>query len=81
MYRWAVYFLKEWNVDCSHLYGFNMDEWVRREGNTLEQTNQGAFQNAMEEAFMARRLDGSCVPKEILLPKIIFLHIRKKLQK
>src|SRR5262245_45537639 len=27
MYRWAVYFLKEWNISCSHVHGFNMDEW------------------------------------------------------
>ncbi len=51
MYRWAVYFLKEWNIDCKHVYGFNMDEWSDSEGNTLEPTNPGAFQNAMTEAF------------------------------
>lgn len=51
MYRWAVYFLKEWNVSCSHVYGFNMDEWSDAEGNTLEPSNPGAFQNAMEQAF------------------------------
>ncbi len=28
MYHWAVYFLKDWNVSCSHVYGFNMDEWA-----------------------------------------------------
>ena len=22
MYRWAVYFLKEWNCDCRHVHGF-----------------------------------------------------------
>lgn len=51
MYRWAVYFLKEWNVDCQHVYGFNMDEWSDAEGNTLPATNPGAFQYAMEKAF------------------------------
>lgn len=51
MYRWAVYFLKEWKVNCSHVYGFNMDEWSDGEGNTLEPTNPGAFQNAMKDAF------------------------------
>lgn len=51
MYRWAVYFLKEWGVDAKHVYGFNMDEWSDRDGNTLEPTNPGAFQNAMEDAF------------------------------
>ena len=51
MYEWIIYFLREWNVDCSHVYGFNMDEWSDKEGNTLPPTNTGAFQNAMEEAF------------------------------
>jgi len=27
MYRWTVYFLREWKVRCDHVYGFNMDEW------------------------------------------------------
>src|SRR5690242_3226844 len=26
MYRWAVYFLREWKVSCKHVHGFNMDE-------------------------------------------------------
>ncbi len=51
MYRWAVYFLKEWNVSCSHVYGFNMDEWADGEGNTLPADDPGAFQNAMTGAF------------------------------
>lgn len=51
MYKWAVYFLKEWRVDCEHVYGFNMDEWSDGEGNTLPPDNPGAFQNAMEGAF------------------------------
>jgi len=51
MYRWAVYFLKEWGVGCEHVYGFNMDEWSDGEGNTLPPTNPGAFQYAMEQAF------------------------------
>ena len=51
MYKWAVYFLKEWNVDAKHVYGFNMDEWSDKDGNTLESTDKASFQNAMEEAF------------------------------
>jgi glucosamine-6-phosphate deaminase len=51
MYRWAVYFLKEWNVDCDHVHGFNMDEWSDSAGRTLPADNPGAFQNAMEAAF------------------------------
>ena len=35
MYRWAVYFLREWGVRCDHVHGFNMDEWSDAEGNTL----------------------------------------------
>jgi len=51
MYRWAVEFLKRWNVDCSHVHGFNMDEWCDEEGNTLPSTNPGALRNAMERAL------------------------------
>jgi len=51
MYRWAVYFLKEWQVSCNHVHGFNMDEWSDAEGNTLPSGNPGAFQYAMEQAF------------------------------
>ncbi|GAB4135613.1 MAG: hypothetical protein Tsb009_02060 [Planctomycetaceae bacterium] len=51
MYRWAVYFLQEWGVDCSHLHGFNMDEWSDADGNTLPSSDTGSFQYAMEQAF------------------------------
>ena len=51
MYRWAVYFLKEWGVSCAHVHGFNMDEWSDSEGNTLDPADPGAFQNAMQAAF------------------------------
>ncbi|MHC5539799.1 sugar phosphate isomerase family [Singulisphaera rosea] len=51
MYRWAVFFLKEWGVSCDHVHGFNMDEWSDREGKTLASNDPGAFQNAMENAF------------------------------
>lgn len=51
MYRWAVHFLREWGVGCSHVWGFNMDEWSDAEGNTLPPDNPGAFQFAMEQAF------------------------------
>ncbi len=49
MYKWAVYFLKEWNIDCKHVWCFNMDEWSDAEGNTI--TGDASFQNAMENAF------------------------------
>ncbi|MBI3922607.1 MAG: glucosamine-6-phosphate isomerase [Armatimonadetes bacterium] len=51
MYRWAVYFLKEWGVDCKHVHGFNMDEWSDAEGNTLGPSDPAAFQNAMGGAL------------------------------
>ncbi len=51
MYKWAVYFLKEWNVDCKHVHGFNMDEWSDEQGNTLPASDPAAFQNAMIGAF------------------------------
>ena len=51
MYRWAVYFLKEWGVACDHVSGFNMDEWSNGSGQTLPADDPGAFQNAMLDAF------------------------------
>lgn len=51
MYRWAVYFLKEWNTPCDHVHGFNMDEWSDQQGNTLSGDHPGSFQNAMQSAF------------------------------
>jgi glucosamine-6-phosphate deaminase len=51
MYRWTVYFLREWGVRCEHVHGFNMDEWSDRDGNTLPPGDPGAFQNAMDAAL------------------------------
>ena len=49
MYKWAVYFLKEWNISCKNVWCFNMDEWADGEGNTI--TGDASFQSAMENAF------------------------------
>ncbi len=49
MYKWAVYFLKEWKVSCANVWCFNMDEWADAEGNTI--TGEASFQSAMENAF------------------------------
>lgn len=49
MYKWAVYFLKAWNVSCENVWCFNMDEWADGEGNTI--TGEASFQSAMENAF------------------------------
>lgn len=51
MYKWAVYFLTSWNVDCSHVYTFNMDEWADGDGNTLPSDNPASFEYSMKEAF------------------------------
>src|SRR5712692_7927087 len=51
MYRWTVYFLREWGVPCDHVHGFNMDEWSDAEGNPLPPEISGAFQYAMQHAF------------------------------
>ena len=63
MYKWVVYFLKEWKVSCKHVYTFNMDEWADAEGNTLAPDNSGAFQYAMEQALF-NPLGELTVPKE-----------------
>ncbi|MBQ9735656.1 MAG: glucosamine-6-phosphate isomerase [Clostridia bacterium] len=51
MYKWVVYFIREWKLSCDHVYTFNMDEWSDSEGNTLPSDNPGAFQYAMENAL------------------------------
>lgn len=51
MYKWAVFFLREWNVKCDHLYCFNMDEWSDGNGVTLPPDNPAAFRYAMEQAL------------------------------
>src|SRR5258707_12428199 len=61
MYRWTVFFLKEWGVPCDHVHGFNMDEWSDAQGNTLPSTHSGSFQFAMEQAFYGP-LGGLTVP-------------------
>ena len=63
MYKWAVYFLKEWGVDCKHVYGFNMDEWSDKEGNTLDEKDPASFKNAMQNAFYGP-LGAYTVPEE-----------------
>jgi glucosamine-6-phosphate deaminase len=62
MYRWAVYFLREWRVPCDHVHGFNMDEWSDAQGNTLPSDAPGGFQHAMEQAFYGP-LDRLSVPR------------------
>jgi glucosamine-6-phosphate deaminase len=47
----VVYFLKEWNVGCDHVYGFNMDEWSDAAGQSLPSSHPGSFEYAMAGAF------------------------------
>jgi glucosamine-6-phosphate deaminase len=64
MYRWVVYFLREWGVGCAHVHGFNMDEWSDADGNTLPADDPGAFQNAMEVAFYGPLGDRTVPPEQ-----------------
>jgi len=61
MYRWAVFFLKEWHVCCDHVTTFNMDEWSDAEGNTLPNTDPASFEYSMKAAFFDQ-LGGLTVP-------------------
>ena len=63
MYRWAVYFLREWRTDCKHVWCFNMDEWSDGDGNTLASDNPAGFENAMNCAFYGP-LGNLTVPRE-----------------
>lgn len=62
MYRWASYFLAEWEVACDHITGFAMDEWSDARGNTIGPGEPGSFQNALRQAFYVRLEAG--VPEE-----------------
>jgi glucosamine-6-phosphate deaminase len=54
MYYWAAYFLNEWGVDCSHVHGFNMDEWSDQGGNTMSADAKGSFSDGMTDVFYGR---------------------------
>jgi len=64
MYRWAVYFLKEWNVKCDHVYTFNMDEWADAEGNTLPNDNPASFEYSMKQAFFDKLGENTIPPAQ-----------------
>ena len=51
MYRWASFFLNEWDINCDHVYTFNMDEWADAEGNTLSSNDAASFEFSMKKAF------------------------------
>jgi glucosamine-6-phosphate deaminase len=61
MYRWCVYFLKAWRVDCRHVTTFNMDEWSDGDGYTLPANSPASFQYAMEQSLF-NPLDELTVP-------------------
>ena len=62
MYKWAAYFINAWNVNCDHVYTFNMDEWADGEGNTLDSSNPASFEYSMKEAFF-NKLGKNTVPE------------------
>lgn len=64
MYKWAVYFLKSWNVKCDHVYTFNMDEWADKDGNTLPNDNPASFEYSMKEAFFDKLGENTVPPSQ-----------------
>ncbi len=62
MYKWAAFFINEWQLSCEHVYTFNMDEWADSEGNTLPNTNPASFEYSMKEAFF-NKLGDLTVPE------------------
>ena len=43
MYKWAVYFLKEWKIKCDHVYTFNMQQPHR----PLDQPRRQCYPNQL----------------------------------
>jgi len=64
MYKWAVFFLKEWKVKCDHVYTFNMDEWADENGNTLPSDNPASFEYCMKSAFFDKLGDLTVPPNQ-----------------
>ena len=64
MYKWAVYFLNEWNVKCDHVYTFNMDEWSDADGNTLSNDNPASFEYSMKQAFFDKLGENTIPPQQ-----------------
>ncbi len=64
MYKWAVYFLNEWNVKCDHVYTFNMDEWSDSDGNTLSNDNPASFEYSMKQAFFDKLGENTIPPQQ-----------------
>ena len=62
LYKWAAFFINEWQLSCEHVYTFNMDEWADSEGNTLPNTNPASFEYSMKEAFF-NKLGDLTVPE------------------
>lgn len=62
MYRWASFFINQWELPCDHVYTFNMDEWADGEGNTLPNDNPASFEYSMKEAFF-NKLNQYTVPE------------------
>ena len=62
MYKHVVDILKEKQVSCGHVYTFNMDEWSNKEGDTMDASQDGAFELAMNEALF-EPLGALTVPK------------------
>ncbi len=64
MYKWATYFLNEWNVKCDHVYTFNMDEWADADGNTLPNDNPASFEYSMKQAFFDKLGENTIPPSQ-----------------
>ena len=63
MYKWTIYFLEEWNIDCNHVHAFIMDEWADKEGNTIPGDNPASFEYALTKTFY-EPLGEIGIPKE-----------------
>ncbi len=64
MYKWAVFFLTQWNVKCDHVNTFNMDEWADENGNTLPNDNPASFEYSMKLAFFDKLGDLTVPPQQ-----------------
>jgi glucosamine-6-phosphate deaminase len=61
MFRWLVYFLKQWNVGCAHVHLFSMGEWCDKDGNEPGLDEAISLQSALSELLL-RPLGALAVP-------------------
>ncbi len=52
MYRWLVYYLRQWDVSCAHVHVFGICEWSDKDGSEPEPEEAISFHRALYAQFL-----------------------------